>query len=67
MTGRHCDELQTLLMEGRRLIDTLHIDLADARTDAMISGSEAAALRAQADERRGWRLLRGLRWTLRGE
>ena len=61
------DELQTLLTEGRRLIDTLHIDLADARTDAMISGSEAAALRAQADERRGWRLLRRLRWALRGE
>jgi chromosome segregation ATPase len=61
------DELQTLLTEGRRLIDTLHIDLADARTDAMISGSEAAALRAQADERRGWRLLRRLRWALRGK
>ena len=64
---RRIDELQTLLTEGRRLIDTLHIDLADARTAAMISGSEAAALRVQADERRGWRLLRGLRWTLRGE
>ena len=61
------EELQTLLTEGRRLIDTLHIDLADARTAAMISGSEAAALRAQADERRGWRLLRRLRWALRGE
>jgi len=61
------DELQTLLTEGRRLIDTLHIDLADARTAAMIAGSEAAALRAQAEERRGWRLLRRLHWALRGE
>src|SRR6516162_1801116 len=62
---RRIDELQTLLTEGRRLIDTLHIDLANARTAAMIAGSEAAALRAQADERRGWRLLRRLRWALR--
>ena len=62
---RRIDELQTLQTEGRRLIDTLHIDLADARTAAMIAGSEAAALRAQADERRGWRLLRRLRWALR--
>ena len=61
------DELQTLLTEGRRLIDTLRIDLADTRTAAMIAGSEAVALRAQADERRGWRLLRRLRWALRGE
>jgi len=53
---RRIDELQTLQTEGRRLIDTLHIDLADARTAAMIAGSEAAALRAQADERRGWAL-----------
>ena len=49
MTGRHCDELQTLLMEGRRLIDTLHIDLADTRTATMIAGSEAAALRARLE------------------
>jgi predicted nucleic acid-binding protein len=55
---RRMDELQ-------RRIDGLHTDLADARTAAMIAGSEAAALRAQADERRSWRLLRRLRWALR--
>ena len=38
--GRRIDELQ-------RRIDGLHVDLADARTAAMISGSEAAALRAE--------------------
>jgi uncharacterized protein involved in exopolysaccharide biosynthesis len=57
---RRMDELQ-------RRIDGLHTDLADTRAAAMIAGSEAAALRAQADERRGWRPLRRLRWTLRGE
>ena len=40
-------ELQTLLTEERRRIDGLHTDLADARTAAVISGSEAAALRAE--------------------
>jgi hypothetical protein len=35
------------------LIDTLYIDLADARTAAMIAGSEAAAAgRCAASERR---------------
>jgi len=48
--------------ELQRRIDGLHSDLAD-----MISGSEAAALRTQADERRTWHLLRRLRWALRGE
>jgi len=38
--GRRIDELQ-------RRIDGLHTDLADARTAALISGSEAAALRAE--------------------
>ena len=33
--------------ELQRRIDGLHTDLADARTAAMISGSEAAALRAE--------------------
>ena len=37
---KRIDELQ-------RRIDGLHTDLADARTAAMISGSEAAALRAE--------------------
>jgi hypothetical protein len=64
---KRIDELQALLTAGRRRIDTLYVDLADARTAALITGCEAAALRAQADERRSWRLLRGLRWALRGE
>jgi hypothetical protein len=48
--GKRIDELQ-------RRIDGLHVDLADARTAAMISGSEAAALRARLElltERRPW-------------
>jgi hypothetical protein len=64
---RRVDELQASLVEERRRVGGFYTDLADARTAAMISGSEAAALRAQADERRGWRLLRRLRWALRGE
>jgi hypothetical protein len=64
---KRIDELQALLPAGRRQIDTLYVDLADARTAALITGCEAAALRAQADERRSWRLLRRLRWALRGE
>jgi chromosome segregation ATPase len=49
---RRVDELQ-------RRVDGLHTELADARTAAMISGSEAAALRHQLDllrvRRRWWR------------
>ena len=55
---RRGDELQALLTEERRRIDGLHMDLADARTAAMITGCEAAALRAQlallTDQRRPW-------------
>jgi hypothetical protein len=64
---KRIDELQALLTAERRQIDMLYVDLADARTAALITGYEAAALRAQADERRSWRLLRRLRWALRGE
>ena len=50
------DELQALLADERRRIDGLQTDFADARTAAMITGCEAAALRArlalQTDERR---------------
>jgi len=63
---RHVAELQALLTEERQRIDGLYVDLADARTAVMIAGSEAAAQRAQAEERRGWHLLRRLRWALRG-
>ena len=47
--GKRIDELQ-------RGIDGLHTDLADARTAAMISGSEAAALRTKLAlvSRRAW-------------
>jgi hypothetical protein len=43
--------------EERRLVNRLQTDLADARAAAMISGSEAAALRHQLDllrARRPW-------------
>jgi predicted RNase H-like nuclease (RuvC/YqgF family) len=54
------DELQTSLADERRRIDGLQTDFADARTAAMITCCEAAALRArlalQTDEqRRPWR------------
>jgi hypothetical protein len=32
-----------------------------------IAAGEAAALRAELDQRRQWRLLRRLRWALRGD
>ena len=51
------DGLQASLADERRRIDGLYIDLADARTAAMISGSEAAALRSRLElvaERRPW-------------
>ena len=49
------DELQASLADERRRIDGLQTDFADARTAAMITGCEAAALRARlmlTDERR---------------
>jgi hypothetical protein len=50
IANRRFDELQ-------RRIDGLHTDLADARTAAMITGCEAAALRSRLElmtERRPW-------------
>ena len=50
IANRRVDELQ-------RRIDGLHTDLADARTAAMITGCEAAALRSRLElmtERRPW-------------
>jgi hypothetical protein len=44
---RRIDELQALLMEGRRQIDGLYMDLANTRTAAMVTGCEAATLRAE--------------------
>jgi len=46
-----------LLAEAQRQIGGLYIDLADARTAAMITGCEAAALRtplALLTDRRPW-------------
>ena len=54
---RRADELLALLAEGQRRIGGLYADLADARTAAMITGCEAAALRSRLElltERRPW-------------
>jgi len=40
---KRIDELQASLTEERRRIDTLSVDLADARTVALIIGCEDAA------------------------
>ena len=48
----------------RERADRLEIALADAAAAERIAANEAAALRAQEDERRRWRLLRRLRWAL---
>ena len=51
------DRAEGQVEEGRNRIDKLLIELADARTAAMISGCEAAVLRTQLamlTERRPW-------------
>jgi len=51
------DRAERQVEEGRNRIDKLLIELADARTAAMISGCEAAVLRTQLamlTERRSW-------------
>jgi hypothetical protein len=51
------DELLALLAEGQRQIGGLYGELADARTAAMITGCEAAALRSRIEiltDRRPW-------------
>jgi hypothetical protein len=52
--------------EDRRRVDELRIALADAVAAERIAAGEAAGLRAEVDERRTWRLVRRLRWALRG-
>jgi hypothetical protein len=52
--------------EDRRLVDELHVALADAVAAERIAAGEAAALRTEADRRRNWRMLRRWRWALRG-
>ena len=53
---RQVEVERQLVEEGRKRVDGLLIELADARTGAMISGCEAAVLRTQlailTDERR---------------
>jgi hypothetical protein len=54
---RRVDELLALLAEGQRQTGGLYAELADARTAAMITGCEAAALRCElalVRERRPW-------------
>ena len=50
-------KLETERQDARRRIDGLYADLADARTAAMITGCEAAALRSRIEiltDRRPW-------------
>ena len=48
-------------------IDDLEATIADAIGAERIAAGEAAALRAELNRRREWRLLRRLRWALRGD
>ena len=48
---RQAEEGRKRIEEGRKRIDQLLHELADARTEAMISGCEAAALRSQLEIR----------------
>jgi hypothetical protein len=41
--------------------------LADAISAERIAAAEATGLRAELDRRREWKVLRRLRWALRGE
>jgi hypothetical protein len=63
---RHLEEERHLLAVERQCSGTLREALADARTAERIAAGEATTLRALADERRGWGLLRRLEWALRG-
>jgi hypothetical protein len=61
------DRAERLLDEERERIGQLTTDLADAVGGERIASGEAAALRAELDRRREWKLLRRLRWALRGD
>jgi hypothetical protein len=52
---------------AERLLEEERARVADAVAAERIAAGEAAALRAELDRRRGWRLLRRLRWALRGD
>ena len=57
---RRADQERSLLEEARAQI-------ADAVAAERIAAGEAAALRAELDRRKEWKLLRRLRWALRGD
>jgi hypothetical protein len=59
--------LTAQLERADRRADRFETALADAVAAARISTGEAAALRAELDRRRDWRLFRRLRWALRGD
>ena len=50
---------------AERKVDQLETALADALAAERIAAGEAAALRAEADQRRGWSLRRRLWWAIR--
>jgi hypothetical protein len=50
-----------------RQVEDVGANLADAISAERIAAGEASALRAERDRRREWKLLRRLRWALRGE
>jgi hypothetical protein len=52
--------------ENRRLVDELHVALADAVAAERIAAGEATALRTEADRRRNWGVWRRWHWALRG-
>jgi hypothetical protein len=61
------DRAERLLDEERERSGRFQASLADAVGAERIAAGEAAALRAELDRRREWKLLRRLRWALRGD
>jgi chromosome segregation ATPase len=61
------DEERSRVDRAERLLEEARTQIADAVGAERIAAGEAAALRAELDRRRGWRLLRRLRWALRGD
>jgi hypothetical protein len=51
--------------QERSLLEELRARIADAVAAERIAAGEAAGLRAQADRRRRWGLVRRLRWAIR--
>jgi hypothetical protein len=63
---RFFDEERHLLEAERLCSAELRVALIDAVAAERIAAGEAAALRAEVNHRHAWRLLRRLRWALRG-